>query len=175
MARATRASPAARKPIRGMGRSPVPAADRTPITQVMTPFLQTVWTTPGVSVESVREAMLKQGISRLPVLDEARKPIGIISVTDLVVDEHESGGELQEETERDALPGPGFHVHATGKSVADVMSKSVLTVPESASIAQAAETLVAHHLHGAPVCSESRAMVGFVSSSDILAWLAGLR
>jgi CBS domain-containing protein len=173
MARATRT--AASRSTRATGRSPVAAADRTPITQVMTPFPQTVWTTPDVSVESVREAMLKQGISRLPVLDEVRKPIGIISVTDLVVDEHESGGEIQEEANRDELPGPGFHVHGTGKSVGDVMSKSVLTVPESASVAQAAETLVAHHLHGAPVCSKSRAMVGFVSSSDLLAWLAGLR
>ena len=128
---------------------------------------------PEMSIDSLRQLMLDRGLSRIPVVDESGRAVGIVSTTDLVVEEHERDGELQEETDRQ-LPR-GFHVHDAGKTVGDVMTRNVLTLPESVSITQAAEALVAHHLHGAPVCSHLGTVVGFVSSSDVLAWLAGLR
>lgn len=129
---------------------------------------------PEMSIDSLRQLMLDRGLSRIPVVDESGRAVGIVSTTDLVVEEHERDGELQEETDVRQLPR-GFHLHETGKSVGDVMTRNVLTLPESVSIAQAAEALVAHHLHGAPVRSHLGTVVGFVSSSDVLAWLAGLR
>jgi CBS domain-containing protein len=146
-------------------------ATKTPISRIMSVPVVTV--RPELSLDSLRQLMLVRGLSRVPVVDDAGSPLGIVSTTDLVIEEHDRGDEIQEETSSPALPG--FHLHADGKSVGDVMSRAVFSLPESASVAQAAEALVAHHLHGAPVRSASGALVGFLSSSDVLAWLAGLR
>lgn len=181
MARATSGNPTRRKAaspraIRPAGAGakagPVGEAAKTPIAKIMSAPAVTV--RPELSLDSLRQLMLDRGLSRIPVVDDAGRPLGIVSTTDLLLEEHERGGETQEEIEPAQLPA-GFHAHAAGKSVGEVMSRAVLTLPESASVAQAAETLVAHHLHGAPVQSSGGAVVGFVSSSDVLAWLAGLR
>ena len=156
-------------------RSPVASADRTPIESIMVG--QAVTVPSRLGVDSLRELLLSKGLSRVPVVDEDGRAIGIVSLTDLVKESHERqdepNGVLDASTQR-GLPR-GMHLAAADKTVADVMSKVVLTLPPSASIAQAAELMVAHHLHGLPVCSKEGIVVGFLSSSDVLAWLAGLR
>lgn len=179
MARATNRNPTRKKAAlalrpggAGAKAIPVGTAAKTPIAKIMSAPAVTV--RPELSLDSLRQLMLDRGLSRIPVVDDTGRPLGIVSTTDLLLEEHERGGEIQEEIGPARLPA-GFHAHAAGKSVGEVMSRTVLTLPESASVAQAAETLVAHHLHGAPVQSSGGAVVGFVSSSDVLAWLAGLR
>lgn len=144
----------------------------TPIRRVMTAPAITV--TPQLSIDSLRQLMLERGLSRVPVADPEGRCRGIVSFTDLVVEDHDTGGEAQEEGAATRLPD-GFHVHGAEKSVGDVMSRAVLSIADGNSIAQVAELFVANHLHGAPVCSGDGTIVGFVSSSDILAWIAGLR
>jgi CBS domain-containing protein len=152
-------------------RKPVPfSAARTPVIRVMT--AEAITARPDLSLDTARDLLLGNGLSRVPVVDEGGRPIGMLSLADLVVEEHDRGGEVQEVRER--VPG-GFHVHEEEKSISDVMTRKVVSVPESASVAQAAEILVSHRLHGAPVISAAGVVVGFVSASDVLAWLAGLR
>ncbi len=150
-------------------------AASTRVVDVMNPEPVTV--RPDLELDSLRELFLRRRLSRAPVVDELGRAIGMVSLTDLVEEEHERSGEPQGELDRDersSLP-PGLHIQSQGKTVGEIMSRSVLSLSETASVGQAAETLVANHLHGVPVCKESGVVIGFLSSTDLLAWLAGVR
>ena len=51
----------------------------------------------------------------------------------------------------------------------------MLSVREDATVSRAAELMVSRHVHGLPVVARDGGLVGFVSTMDVLAWLAGLR
>jgi CBS domain-containing protein len=127
----------------------------------------------GTSLESVVELMLAQGLSRVPVVDEQRRPVGIVSKTDVVEESHDR--EDLAELPRRGEAQRGFHVHGEGAVVDDVMSRTLLTVEESASVERVAELMVSRHVHGVPVVDSRGELAGFVSTMDVLAWLAGLR
>ena len=154
------------------------SAASTPVSSIMSRDVITVPS--GTSIEGVAELMLARGLSRVPVVDRFGRLVGIVSKTDLVERTHQSGDTL----EAPARPHPshelpedssGFHVHAEGISVDEVMSRSVMATGETASIARAAELMSAAHVHGLPVVTSSGTLVGFVSSMDVLGWLAGIR
>jgi CBS domain-containing protein len=137
---------------------------------------------PEASVESLRATLVENGISGAPVVDEAGKVVGIVSTTDVVRDQHERG-ETMEESEQVRFhskggvtysPGPGYRMLDPGATVGDVMSRKVITIRESTSLAQASELMARNHVHRLPVVSESGKVVGLVSSLDILGWVAGL-
>jgi CBS domain-containing protein len=148
--------------------APVSAAG-TPVAQVMT--ARPVTTRPDMRLDKARDLLQSRGLSRVPVVDDDGRPVGMLSVTNLSAAGNgrriDSPPQQQQKVCRDSLE--------QGLRVADVMKCHVVAVPESASIAQAAEIFVAHGLHGAPVTSLAGVVVGFLSSSDVLAWLAGLR
>ncbi|MBI3181079.1 MAG: CBS domain-containing protein [Myxococcales bacterium] len=158
-------------------RQPLEEAARTPVTEVMT--RQVVTVRPELSLDSLIDLMMNRGLSRLPVVDEEGKPIGMVSKTDLVSRRH-AEGDTEEAPKLPSAPGvayreSGFHVHEVPTAtVADVMSPAVLSVREDASVAGAAELMAVHHIHGVPVVSPAGKLVGLVSSLDILGWLAGL-
>jgi CBS domain-containing protein len=136
---------------------------------------------PETTIEALRAILVENAISGAPVVDEAGKPIGIVSTTDVVRDAHERGE--TEETENVRLPsrggvsyspGPGFRSFDPGATVADVMSRRVITILDGTSIARAAELMAKNHVHRLPVVSDTGKVIGLVSSLDILGWLAGL-
>ena len=53
------------------------------------------------------------------------------------------------------------------------MRGAVLTVTPETTIAHAAELMAVHRVHGLPVV-EKRKVIGWVSTLDILSWVAGL-
>ncbi len=167
------------QPIAGSSkRRPVEAAESTCVADVMTHDVITVRT--DVSVESIVDLMLARDLSRVPVVDAENRPIGILAKTDLIVDRHMRGDTTEEPSaeipvSRNVRYTPsGFHVHAEGAVVGDVMSRNVVSLPETASVAEAATLMTRSHLHGIPVTSASGRVVGIVSATDIVAWLAGL-
>ncbi|MGB9881005.1 MAG: CBS domain-containing protein, partial [Anaerolineae bacterium] len=50
----------------------------------------------------------------------------------------------------------------------DVMTRDVVTIPETASLRDAVHVLVNHEISGAPVVDESGNVVGMLSEADIL-------
>src|SRR5689334_25076883 len=94
------------------------SAAQTPVARIMTADAITVRA--DLALDTARELLLGSGLSRVPVVDPAGRAIGMLSLADLVVEEHERGGEAQQILER--LPD-GFHVHEEEKSVSDVMTR----------------------------------------------------
>lgn len=134
----------------------------------------------GDSLASVMEAMLSRNISHVPVVDEDRALVGIISKTDIVSDRAMSG-----ETREVARPvkmlrrgiryglEDGFHLEVSADvTVGDVMTPAVVSIADTASVVQAAALMANHRVHGLPVVSKRRGLVGFISTADITNWVA---
>ncbi len=156
------------------------SAGATPVSKIMSRDVITVRT--GTSLESIVELMLQRGLSRVPVVDEDYKPVGIVSKTDVVEETHDRGDDEELVPDKPVVgekgqgdPMRGFHVHAAGAVVDEVMTRTLITVPQDATVSRVAELMVSRHVHGVPVVADNGELVGFVSTMDVLAWLAGLR
>jgi CBS domain-containing protein len=155
-----------------------PAQDQTLVREIMNPDVVTV--RQDAEVASLAQLLLERGISRVPVLDEDDHLVGMVGMTDLVAQAHLRGDTNEVESVPHIPAGAGityvpdgFHVHTIGSLVSDVMNRGVVSVPIDASVGEAARRLAELHLHGMPVVDTNGALVGFVSASDIVRWLAG--
>lgn len=145
------------------------AADRTPISEIMTPAPVTV--RPELALDDLMTLFLDQNISRAPVVDETGKLIGLISKTDLLVDAY-LRGDTDVDQRGDA--GHGSHVHEVGNIVRDVMTPVAYSLTATTSIGAAARRMLADNVHAAPVVSETGQVTGMLSATDVLAWVAGV-
>lgn len=159
-------------------RTALAAAERTRVADIMTRDATTV--RPELAVEQLVELLLEQGLSRVPVVDEEGRLVGIVSKTDLVAEQQLRGDTHEEVPVRVprgrgiAYPERGMHVQEAGATVREVMRPRPVTLGEQGSVAEAAELMVTHRLHGLPVVSGDERVVGMVSLLDVAAWVAGL-
>jgi CBS domain-containing protein len=119
-------------------------ADRTPVQAAMTRTVVAVKA--DLPLDRARSLFLDRGIGGAPVVDDEGRPLGILSKTDL-------------------LRAPG------AETVADAMSRNVLTLPELAPISEAAALLANDGVHRAPVLGREGRVVGIVTVLDLLRWL----
>jgi len=101
---------------------------------------------PNVPLERGWRLLKEKSIRHLPIVEGGRL-VGIVSDRDLL---------------GQALIDP------TGILVGDIMSRKVLTVHPDTEIREAARVMVEEHIHALPVIDENRAVVGIVTTSDIL-------
>ncbi|HXU73317.1 MAG TPA: CBS domain-containing protein [Polyangia bacterium] len=107
-----------------------------------------MWLRAGDAVDVALTAIMGMGLSTAPVLDEARRPIGMVSW-------------------RDLLQPNG------GASVGACMSRSVEAVHPGDRIEHVAMKLAAGGFHHAPVVDGDGVLIGFVSSLDLLRAFVG--
>ena len=101
--------------------------------------------------------LLERGFGGAPVVDHRRRPLGMVSKTDLLV-----------------APGDSDHLDLDlleGGVVADVMTPFSYTFPETAPISQAAAFMAYKRIHRLPIVSATGELAGMVSSIDVLRWL----
>lgn len=154
-------------------------SDRVTVEQIMTKAV--VCVDASMSLETLTAILLDHGISGVPVVDEDRRPIGMISKSDLVRQNYEDGmgREMEEiiiespETGFEYELGPGFHAQRIAKAtVGEIMMPISFTVPRDASLARAAGLMAFEGVHRVPVVDGDGKVVGILSSLDILRWLA---
>ena len=150
-----------------------PTAATTRVSEIMSPNVTTVRT--GTSLETLSELLLSHGLSRVPVIDATGRLIGIVSKTDLVEHAHDQGDTSEANRAGGVVEPHGFHVHEEPASVDDVMSHSIVAVGETETVQRAARLMVGARVHGLPVVTTGGRLSGFVSTTDVLAWLSGLR
>jgi predicted transcriptional regulator len=135
---------------------------------------------PDTSLDAAMDVMVSREIGHLPVVDPAGVLLGIVSKTDLVR-ERFLDGETDVTAKQmwtavsmlDALLEPGFHEDGDAtRCVADIMSKRVRTVRDSSTLAEAALAMTKYRVHGLPVVTDEKVLVGFLSSLDIVNWVA---
>jgi CBS domain-containing protein len=142
----------------------LPAPAMSTVGEVM--MRDVIFVRPDTSLLTVAELLLDHHISGVPVVDSKGRLQGVISQTDLV--------RRQIDEEGEAGPSLDAGLHMVDSSVAaDVMTKKVLTVDPGASLVEAAKVMVEASVHRVPVVTKDGKLVGIVSTSDIVRWVAG--
>ena len=140
-----------------LGRTEEPApheptiADRVPVARVMSRDL--VCARPDLDAAAVVALMLENHVGCVPVVDQRRRPIGVITKLDLV----EQMCQL-----------PGEHAARTAE---ELMLPLAITLGENATVAHAAAMMTCEDVHHVLVVGASGELVGVVSSKDVVNWL----
>ncbi len=127
-----------------------------------------VTTAPDTSALDAQASMLRFGIRHLPVVDEHRQLVGILSVDDL-------RAALSVGTEvRAPLPADERAAAAEWR-VGDLMSFGPSTVGPDALLTAAADLMASRRFGCLPVVDRERRLVGILSETDLLRALASGR
>lgn len=102
----------------------------------------------GVGRAVAADALRARGVTAAPVVDGEGRPIGVV-------------------TEAELLRA------RAGAKVSDAMGRAVLAVLETATLARAASLMASHRADRLAVVSEDGILVGVLSASEVVAWLAG--
>jgi CBS domain-containing protein len=120
-----------------------PAASSSPVSAIMVNDVVTIG--PGATTRQLAELLTFHRISGVPVVDGDGRLIGVVTEGDVIA--------------------------RGGSTVGQLMSRDVISLPEDASIGQAAALMAERRVHRLPVMREGR-VIGLVSRADIVRWLA---
>ncbi|MBS1118217.1 MAG: hypothetical protein H6Q90_445 [Deltaproteobacteria bacterium] len=131
-----------------------PEADRASLRTIMANDV--ICARADLDLAAVIDLMLSRRIGCIPVVDERRRPIGVITKSDLV-----------QQLDADRLPASALTAHAAE----DLMTPVALSLEEHATIAHAAAMMMSEDTHHVLVVSATGALVGVVSAKDIVGWV----
>jgi CBS domain-containing protein len=138
---------------------------------VMTSNVRTV--APDTPIPEIAKLLCTHGISGVPVVGDGHV-LGIVSEGDLI-GHARVAGEQRRSWWQSFLANPTVlaqeYAKSHGRLARDVMTTSVITVPERASIAEVARTLERHRIRRVPVVRSGK-LVGIVTRSNLLQVLA---
>lgn len=140
------------------------------VSEVMTRDVITV--APETSIRLAAQLMVDHGVSGLPVVDDQGRLVGILSEGDLILRQKPRVGPrwwqlFFDDGERLARE----YQKATGITVGEVMTRSVICIQPDASLAAAAALLDAHRIRRLPVVADGE-LVGIVARGDLIKALA---
>jgi CBS-domain-containing membrane protein len=139
---------------------------------VMTTAVVTV--RPETSIHEIAKVLCDHHISGAPVVDDEERLLGIVSEGDLI-GHAQLAGEQRRSWWQTFLNGPTVlaqhYAKSHGRTASDVMTKEVVTVLETTSVADTARTLEQHRIKRVPVLRNGR-LVGIVTRSNLLQVLA---
>jgi len=141
---------------------------------VMTRNVMTVG--PEATVGEIAAILVRHRISAVPVVSDGRL-LGIVTQTDLA-HRSETGTERRRKWWLDVFADPDAkareYVKSHGLRAQDVMTRLVVSVPETASLAEVADVLDAHRIRQVPVMDNGR-LAGMISRADLVRALAEAR
>lgn len=134
-----------------------------------------------MAVHDLAEFLIENEISGAPVLAHGGKLVGVVSVVDIVASASEEASiendvrsahfylrDLQEAYSEEEIRD--LHIENGDLTVGDIMTPSVYTVEEDASVSEVASMMLNAHLHRVLVTRDEE-LVGIISSSDLLGLL----
>jgi CBS-domain-containing membrane protein len=125
---------------------------------------------PDTTFQQLVGLMLDHGVSGIPVVDAAGRPIGIATEADLV-SKQAYGGRRRLLDVATHVTGPAentWAVKARGMTAAELMSAPVRTVGLDDLVRLAAARMVSTGVKRLPVVDDAGRVVGIVSRSDVL-------
>jgi CBS domain-containing protein len=142
--------------------------------QIMTRPVITV--TPETTMVEAANTMLQKHVSGLPVVDAAGKLVGIISAGDFLR-RSEIGTQRRRGRWLKLILGPGKaatdFVHEHGRKIAEIMTKSPLTITEDTPLEEIVELMEKNNVKRLPVMRGDK-IVGIVSRANLLQAVASL-
>lgn len=142
------------------------AMHRIPVQEIMQKPVITIH--PEAAVTDAAELMEDLNIRRLPVLDEDDCLIGIVTDTDI----------LEAETAHSVLSSYERPVDGKWLTVADIMTREVITIDVGSTVGQLAIQLMKYKIGGLPVVAQdetrcnAQRVVGIVTETDIFRMIA---
>jgi CBS domain-containing protein len=127
------------------------------------------------SIQEAIAMLTDRGFSAAPVIDAAGRPIGVLSRGDILVHEREQVRHARLTDDEDWEEKPrrtrheGYSVEVVDPTrVRDVMTPVVFTVDLRTPAAKVVEQMLALRVHRLFVVDEDQALVGVVSTLDVL-------
>jgi CBS domain-containing protein len=128
---------------------------------------------PETPVKAIAHLLLEHGISAVPVLNENRVPIGMISEGDLMPRD-----ETERQQRRDwwlqlLSEGQGLnadflkHIQSDIRTAGDIMITPPITITETADVVEAAELMSKNRIKRLPVVRQGQ-IVGIISRADLV-------
>lgn len=138
---------------------------------------------------TIREAMemlTDRGFGAAPVIDEAGRPIGVVSHTDILIHQREcthharvpeDARSAHDDTEWDLFPDPswsdGFSIEVTDPTtVGEIMTPAIFTVALDTPARDVVRRMLEMKVHHLFVSDGELALVGVISPLDVLRRLA---
>jgi len=125
---------------------------------------------PRDSARKAAELMLRYGITGFPVLEQG-KLVGIITQGDFL--RRAETGTAPDQTElvlilTDAGALADEYAHSHGRTVADIMTRDVVTISANTLLSEAARLMARHHISRLPVVGPDGGVLGILSRADVL-------
>jgi CBS-domain-containing membrane protein len=132
---------------------------------------------PGANLREALKLMLDNRVSALPVVDERKQCIGVISITDFLGVTRDLSEELSalsnySELDHNALLERFEHANLLMEDVRTWVSLEPVSVGIESSIQHAAQVMLRNRVHRLIVVDDERQMIGIVSAMDLLAAFA---
>jgi CBS-domain-containing membrane protein len=135
------------------------------------------------TVAEATALLTDRGFGAAPVIDEAGRPVGVVSRADLLVHDRERMTHLREPHEVDdpyareaawQKPLPeGFTVEEVDPTlVRDIMTPVIFSVNPETSVEKVVDEMLGLHVHQLFVVDRDRVLVGVISALDVLRKLA---
>ena len=148
---------------------------------LMTPNV--LWVHQDMPVTELAEFLAENEISGVPVLDEEDEPVGVVSATDIAGTSRPEGGFVVDQSDPnfsvrsfqeafDAEEIRGLRIEGDSRTVRDIMTPTIFTVPATTPVPEIAREMVAGHVHRLFVTRRGR-IVGIISALDLVRLLAG--
>jgi CBS domain-containing protein len=129
------------------------------VREFMTAPAVTVRTT--MSIADVGRLLLHRDITAAPVVDRSGVLVGIVSRSDVI------RGRVEQDQASAVRPAPPDRSGPAG-TVADIMTRDVVTLPLTADEAEFADIVLERHVKSVPILDESGRVLGIASVSDLL-------
>ena len=131
---------------------------------VMSDEIMTI--TADAPLKEAATIMVKSGVSGLPVIDDDRRVVGIITEADFVTAEaNRSWGRQRRRLLANFLGDPAPQ---TAKTVADVMSSNLHTIDSASSVTEAARKMTDLRVKRLPVVLPDGTLCGIISRADVM-------
>jgi CBS domain-containing protein len=118
---------------------------------------------PDLDIAEVVRLMIRHHVGCIPVVDERRHPVGVITKFDIV--------EQIDAMLRSVANGSPLPADLSARNADEIMLPLAFTLDEQASIAHAAAMMTSEDVHHVLVVGANGQLIGIVSSKDIASWL----
>jgi CBS-domain-containing membrane protein len=147
---------------------PVPEPRRCPTIAVQVPLAQimtkdVICARGDLEIGTVVGLMMRHHVGCVPVVDDARRPIGMITKYDIV--------DQLDAFMRSVSNGSPLPADLAARTADELMMPLAITLRDTASVATAAAMMSSEDLHHVLVTDDRGKLVGIVSTKDITNWL----
>lgn len=112
----------------------------------------------------------EKGIAAAPVIDEAGRPIGVVSRSDLLI--HQREAEMNRAGKPDYFFAPSFEsdpkLETARSTVVDLMTPAVFAVSPDTPVQRVVSDMIGLHVHRLFVVDDDGILVGVISTMDVL-------